>query len=83
MEEFGEERIIDTPITEAGFAGIGVGAAYGGTRPIIEFMTFNFATQAMSHIINNAAKSPYMSAGDFYCPIVFRGSNGPSIATAA
>lgn len=82
-EKFGDKRIIDTPISETGFAALGIGAAYGGLRPIIEFMTFNFATQAFSQIVNNATKSPYMSGGDFYCPVVFRGSNGPSIAVAA
>ena len=75
LAEFGEGRVIDTPITEAGFAGIGVGAAMMGLRPIIEFMTFNFAMQAIDHIINSAAKTLYMSGGQINCPIVFRGSN--------
>ena len=76
MEEFGEKRVIDTPITEMGFAGIGVGAAFGGLRPIVEFMTLNFAMQAMDQIINSAAKTLYMSGGQMGCPIVFRGPNG-------
>ena len=82
-KKFGEERIIDTPITEAGFTGIGVGAALYGCRPIIEFMTWNFAMQAIDHIINSAAKGKYMSAGDLNCPIVFRGLNGASAGVAA
>ena len=76
LEEFGPERVIDTPITEYGFAGIGTGAAMGGLRPIVEFMTFNFAMQAIDHIINSAAKTNYMSGGQMRCPIVFRGPNG-------
>ena len=76
LEEFGPERVIDTPITEYGFAGIGAGAAMGGLRPIVEFMTFNFAMQAIDHIINSAAKTNYMSGGQMRCPIVFRGPNG-------
>src|SRR3546814_3031925 len=76
LDEFGEKRVIDTPITEYGFAGIGVGAALGGLRPIVEFMTFNFAMQAIDHIINSAAKTNYMSGGQMRCPIVFRGPNG-------
>ena len=76
LEEFGEMRVIDTPITEHGFAGIGVGAAMGGLRPIVEFMTWNFAMQAIDHIINSAAKTLYMSGGQMRCPIVFRGPNG-------
>lgn len=72
LAEFGENRVIDTPITEAGFAGIGVGASMMGLRPIIEFMTFNFAMQAIDHIINSAAKTLYMSGGQINCPIVFR-----------
>jgi len=81
--KYGDQRIIDTPITEAGFAGIGVGAAMGGCRPIVEFMTFNFAMQAIDHIINSAAKTRYMSGGQFHIPIVFRGPNGPPTAVAA
>jgi len=73
LQEFGEKRVIDTPITEHGFAGIGVGAAMGGLRPIVEFMTWNFAMQAIDHIINSAAKTLYMSGGQMRCPIVFRG----------
>ena len=76
LEEFGDRRVIDTPITEYGFAGLGVGAAFGGLRPIVEFMTFNFAMQAIDHIINSAAKTLYMSGGQMGCPIVFRGPNG-------
>ena len=76
LDEFGPRRVIDTPITEYGFAGIGTGAAMGGLRPIVEFMTFNFALQAIDHIINSAAKTNYMSGGQMRCPIVFRGPNG-------
>ena len=76
LDEFGPKRVIDTPITEYGFAGIGTGAAMGGLRPIVEFMTFNFAMQAIDHIINSAAKTNYMSGGQMRCPIVFRGPNG-------
>ena len=76
LEEFGPRRVIDTPITEYGFAGIGTGAAMGGLRPVIEFMTFNFAMQAIDHIINSAAKTNYMSGGQMRCPVVFRGPNG-------
>ncbi len=83
LEEFGARRVIDTPITEHGFAGIGVGAAYQGLRPIVEFMTFNFAMQAIDHIINSAAKTLYMSGGQMPCPIVFRGPNGPAARVAA
>ena len=83
LEEFGEKRIIDTPITEHGFAGLGVGAAFGGLRPIVEFMTFNFAMQAMDHLINSAAKTLYMSGGQMGCPIVFRGANGAAAGVAA
>ncbi|MDE2436596.1 MAG: biotin/lipoyl-binding protein, partial [Sphingomonadales bacterium] len=75
LDEFGPKRVIDTPITEYGFAGIGTGAAMGGLRPVIEFMTFNFAMQAIDHIINSAAKTNYMSGGQMRCPIVFRGPN--------
>jgi pyruvate dehydrogenase E1 component beta subunit len=83
LEEFGDRRVIDTPITEQGFAGLGVGAAFGGLRPIVEFMTFNFAMQAMDQIINSAAKTLYMSGGQMGCPIVFRGPNGPAARVAA
>jgi pyruvate dehydrogenase E1 component beta subunit len=83
LEEFGPERVIDTPITEHGFAGLGVGAAFGGLKPIVEFMTMNFAMQAMDQIINSAAKTRYMSGGQMACPIVFRGPNGPASRVAA
>ncbi len=83
LEEFGPERVIDTPITEQGFAGVGVGAAFGGLRPIVEFMTWNFAMQAIDQIINSAAKTLYMSGGQMGCPIVFRGPNGPAARVAA
>src|SRR5215470_2859600 len=76
LQEFGARRVVDTPITEYGFAGLGTGAAMGGLRPIVEFMTFNFAMQAIDHIINSAAKTNYMSGGQMLCPIVFRGPNG-------
>ena len=83
LEEFGARRVIDTPITEYGFAGIGTGAAMGGLRPIVEFMTFNFAMQAIDHIINSAAKTNYMSGGQMRCPIVFRGPNGAASRVGA
>ncbi len=83
LDEFGDKRVIDTPITEYGFAGIGTGAAMGGLRPIIEFMTFNFAMQAIDHIINSAAKTNYMSGGQMRCPIVFRGPNGAASRVGA
>ena len=83
LEEFGEKRVIDTPITEQGFAGLGVGAAFGGLKPIIEFMTFNFSMQAIDQIINSAAKTLYMSGGQINCPIVFRGPNGAAAQVAA
>jgi pyruvate dehydrogenase E1 component beta subunit len=83
LDEFGAKRVIDTPITEHGFAGLGVGAAFGGLRPIIEFMTFNFAMQAIDQIINSAAKTLYMSGGQMGCPIVFRGPNGAAARVAA
>jgi pyruvate dehydrogenase E1 component beta subunit len=83
LEEFGPQRVIDTPITEYGFAGIGTGAAMGGLRPVIEFMTFNFAMQAIDHIINSAAKTNYMSGGQMRCPIVFRGPNGAAARVGA
>jgi pyruvate dehydrogenase E1 component beta subunit len=83
LEEFGAKRVIDTPITEHGFAGIAVGAAFMGLRPIVEFMTFNFSMQAIDHIINSAAKTLYMSGGQMGCPIVFRGPNGAAARVAA
>ena len=83
LDEFGAKRVIDTPITEYGFAGLGTGAAMGGLRPIIEFMTFNFAMQAIDHIINSAAKTNYMSGGQMRCPIVFRGPNGAASRVGA
>ncbi|MBL6782340.1 MAG: pyruvate dehydrogenase complex E1 component subunit beta [Alphaproteobacteria bacterium] len=83
LEEFGAKRVVDTPITEMGFAGLGVGAAFGELRPVIEFMTFNFAMQAIDQIINSAAKTLYMSGGQMGCPIVFRGPNGAAARVAA
>ncbi len=83
LDEFGAKRVIDTPITEHGFAGIAVGAAFGGLRPIVEFMTFNFAMQAIDHIINSAAKTLYMSGGQMGSPIVFRGPNGAAARVGA
>ena len=83
LDEFGERRVIDTPITEYGFAGVGSGAAMGGLRPIVEFMTFNFAMQAIDHIVNSAAKTNYMSGGQMRCPIVFRGPNGAASRVGA
>ena len=83
LDEFGPKRVIDTPITEYGFAGIGAGAAMGGLRPIVEFMTFNFAMQAIDHVINSAAKTNYMSGGQMRCPIVFRGPNGAATRVGA
>jgi pyruvate dehydrogenase E1 component beta subunit len=83
LDEFGAKRVIDTPITEHGFAGIGVGAAFGGLRPIVEFMTFNFAMQAIDQIINSAAKTLYMSGGQMGAPIVFRGPNGAAARVGA
>ena len=83
LDEFGPKRVIDTPITEYGFAGIGTGAAMSGLRPIVEFMTFNFAMQAIAHIINSAAKTNYMSGGQMRCPIVFRGPNGAASRVGA
>ena len=83
LDEFGSKRVIDTPITEHGFAGIGVGAAFGGLRPIVEFMTFNFAMQAIDQIINSAAKTLYMSGGQMGAPMVFRGPNGAAARVAA
>ncbi|MBS3927873.1 MAG: pyruvate dehydrogenase complex E1 component subunit beta [Sphingomonadales bacterium] len=83
LDEFGPKRVIDTPITEYGFAGIGAGAAMGGLRPIVEFMTFNFAMQAIDHVINSAAKTNYMSGGQMRCPVVFRGPNGAASRVGA
>jgi pyruvate dehydrogenase E1 component beta subunit len=83
LEEFGPKRVVDTPITEHGFAGLGVGAAMAGLRPIVEFMTFNFAMQAIDHLINSAAKTLYMSGGQITCPIVFRGPNGAASRVGA
>ncbi len=83
LAEFGPQRVVDTPITEHGFAGLGVGAAFGGLRPIVEFMTFNFAMQAIDHIVNSASKTLYMSGGQMPCPIVFRGPNGAAARVAA
>jgi len=83
LQEFGPERVVDTPITEHGFAGLGVGAAFAGLKPIVEFMTFNFAMQAIDQIINSAAKQLYMSGGQVTAPIVFRGPNGPAARVAA
>lgn len=83
LQEFGPDRVIDTPITEHGFAGLAVGAAFAGLKPIVEFMTFNFSMQAIDHIINSAAKTRYMSGGQVICPIVFRGPNGAAARVAA
>ena len=83
LEEFGDTRVIDTPITEHGFTGIATGAAFAGLKPIVEFMTFNFAMQAIDHIINSAAKTLYMSGGQMGCPIVFRGPNGAAARVGA
>jgi pyruvate dehydrogenase E1 component beta subunit len=83
LQEFGDRRVVDTPITEYGFAGLGVGAAMAGLKPIVEFMTFNFAMQAIDHIINSAAKTLYMSGGQIKCSVVFRGPNGAAARVAA
>jgi pyruvate dehydrogenase E1 component beta subunit len=83
LQEFGDKRVVDTPITEHGFAGLGVGAAMAGLKPIVEFMTFNFAMQAIDQIINSAAKTLYMSGGQVHCPVVFRGPNGAAARVAA
>jgi pyruvate dehydrogenase E1 component beta subunit len=83
LEEFGEKRVIDTPITEYGFAGVGSGAAFAGLRPIVEFMTFNFSMQAIDHIINSSAKTLYMSGGQLPSPIVFRGPKGAAARVGA
>jgi len=82
-QKYGADRVIDTPITESGFTALGVGAALAGTRPVVEFMTWNFALQAIDHIVNTAAKTRYMSGGSFKCPITFRGPNGPPTAVGA
>src|SRR3546814_12326679 len=83
LDEFGSKRVVDTPITEYGFARLGTGAAMGGLRPIIEFMTFNFAMQAIDHIINSPATTNYMSGGQMLCPTVFRCPNGAAARVAA
>ncbi len=83
LDEFGDRRVVDTPITEYAFAGTGVGAAFAGLKPIVEFMTWNFALQAIDHIVNSAAKTLYMSGGQMHCPIVFRGPNGAAARVAA
>jgi pyruvate dehydrogenase E1 component beta subunit len=83
LQEFGDKRVVDTPITEHGFAGLAVGASMMGLKPIVEFMTFNFAMQAIDHIINSAAKTHYMSGGQIKCPIVFRGPNGAASRVGA
>jgi pyruvate dehydrogenase E1 component beta subunit len=83
LQEFGARRVVDAPITEYGFAGLGVGAAFAGLKPIVEFMTFNFAMQAIDHIVNSAAKTLYMSGGQINCPIVFRGPNGAAARVGA
>jgi len=83
FQKWGPQRVIDTPITESGFTGLGVGASMSGTRPVIEFMTWNFALQAIDHIVNTAAKSRYMSGGLVECPVTFRGPNGPPTAVGA
>jgi pyruvate dehydrogenase E1 component beta subunit len=83
MDRFGENRVVDTPITELGFAGLGVGAAMVGLRPVIEFMTFNFSMLALDQVFNNAAKLHYMTGGQFHCPIVFRGPTGPALQLSA
>lgn len=83
LSEFGPKRVIDSPITEYGFAGLAVGAAFAGLKPIVEFMTFNFAMQALDHIVNSAAKTLYMSGGTLHCPIVFRGPNGAASRVGA
>jgi len=83
LAEFGSKRVVDTPITEHGFAGLAVGSAFAGLKPIVEFMTFNFAMQAIDQIVNSAAKTNYMSGGQVRCPIVFRGPNGPAARVGA
>src|SRR5205809_7362496 len=83
LDQFGPMRVVDTPITELGFAGVGVGAAMVGLRPVIEFMTWNFAVLALDQILNSASKMLYMSGGQFNCPIVFRGPNGAALQLSA
>jgi pyruvate dehydrogenase E1 component beta subunit len=83
LDEFGARRVVDTPITESGFTGLAIGSAFGGLKPIVEFMTFNFAMQAMDHLINSAAKTLYMSGGQIHCHMVFRGPNGAAARVAA
>ncbi len=83
LDEFGPKRVVDTPITEHGFAGLGVGAAMAGLKPIVEFMTWNFGMQAIDHVLNSAAKTLYMSGGQIRCPMVFRGPNGAASRVAA
>merc|ERR1712219_31840 len=83
LDKYGEKRVIDTPITESGFSGMAVGAAFAGLRPVCEFMTFNFAMQAIDQIVNSAAKTLYMSAGTISCPVVFRGPNGAAAGVGA
>uniref|UniRef100_A0A0A9VWM1 Pyruvate dehydrogenase E1 component subunit beta n=1 Tax=Lygus hesperus TaxID=30085 RepID=A0A0A9VWM1_LYGHE len=83
LEKYGQDRVVDTPITEHGFTGMAVGAAFNGLRPICEYMTFNFALQSIDHIVNSAAKTLYMSGGRINCPILFRGPNGASAGVAA
>jgi len=83
LDEFGPKRVIDTPITEHGFAGLAIGAAFAGLKPIVEFMTFNFSMQAIDQLVNSAAKTHYMSGGQIQCPIVFRGPNGAASRVAA
>ena len=83
LDEFGPKRVIDTPITEHGFAGIAIGSAFAGLKPVVEFMTFNFAMQAIDQIINSAGKTNYMSGGQVKCPIVFRGPNGAASRVGA
>jgi pyruvate dehydrogenase E1 component beta subunit len=83
VQKYGEQRVIDTPITEHGFAGMAVGAAFQGLKPVCEFMTFNFSMQAIDQVVNGAAKTFYMSGGQITCPVVFRGPNGPAAAVAA
>jgi pyruvate dehydrogenase E1 component beta subunit len=83
VQKYGTKRIVDTPITEEGFAGVGVGASALGLKPVVEFMTMNFAMQAIDQIVNSASKLYYMSGGELNCPVVFRGINGPAAAVAA
>ncbi|ORY01144.1 Thiamin diphosphate-binding protein [Basidiobolus meristosporus CBS 931.73] len=83
LDKYGPKRIVDTPITEAGFTGIAIGSAFSGLKPVVEFMTFNFAMQAIDHIVNSAAKTRYMAGGNVSCPIVFRGPNGAAAGVAA